>query len=298
MLKIKNIRLGKHSLFPGVIPYLLLVPCFVFLFCFKFLPIVVSFQESFRSPLYLGHNFIGLSNYLDLFTDNVFWDSLKVTLLFNLIVNPFQILISLILALLVNLKLKGIGFFRSIYFFPVAISMTITSVLWGLMFNPQGGLINAILKFFMLPEQPFLTSSKQALFSIIIMVSWKGVGYWMIFLLAGLQNIPQEVYEASFIDGANRIQNFFHITLPLLKRTITFVVVADTVTNFLLFAPIYLLTRGGPSGSTNLLMFEAYSNAFVYANVNRAAAITSILLIIASVIAAVEFKILKPGFEY
>ena len=175
--------------------------------------------------------------------------------------------------------------------------MTVTTVLWGLLFNPQGGLINAIFNIFRIPAQQFLTSPKQALYSVIIMISWKGVGYWMIFLLAGLQNIPQSINEASLIDGANRIQNFFFITIPLLKRVITFVVVADTVTNFLLFAPIYLLTKGGPAGSTNLLMYEAYTNAFVYANVNRAAAITTILLIIASVIAALEFKMFKPGFE-
>lgn len=291
-------RVGKRVLFQRAIPYILLAPCLVFLFCFKFFPIIVSFRESFLSPLYLGHSFIGLSNYLDLFTDPTFWNSLKVTFLFNLIIIPFQITISLILALLVNLKLRGIGLFRSVFFFPVAVSMTITTVLWGLMLNPQSGLLNAILKVFMVPEQPFLSSPNQALFSIIILCSWKGVGYWMIFLLAGLENIPQEVYEASIIDGANRIQTFFRITLPLLKRAITFVVVADTVINFLLFAPIYLLTRGGPTGSTNLLMFEAYSNAFVYANVNRAAAITSVLLIIAAIIAVIEFKIFKPGFEY
>lgn len=291
-------RMGKRIFSPRAIPYILLAPSLVFLFCFKFLPIIISFRESFLSPLYLGHNFIGLSHYLDLFTDPTFWNSLKVTLLFILIIIPFQITISLILALLVNLKLRGIGLFRSIFFFPVAISMTITTVLWGLMLNPQSGLLNAILKLFMIPEQPFLTSPSQALFSIVILSSWKGVGYWMIFLLAGLENIPQEVYEASVIDGANRIQTFFRITLPLLKRAITFVVVADTVINFLLFAPIYLLTRGGPTGSTNLLMFEAYSNAFVYANMNRAAAITSLLLIIASIVAIIEFKIFKPDFEY
>ena len=291
-------RVSKRVLFQRAIPYILLAPCLVFLFCFKFLPIVVSFRESFLSPLYLGHNFVGLSHYSDLFTDPTFWNSLKVTFLFNLIIIPFQITISLILALLVNLKLRGIGLFRSVFFFPVAVSMTITTVLWGLMLNPQSGLLNAILKVFMIPEQPFLSSSNQALFSIIILCSWKGVGYWMIFLLAGLENIPQEVYEASVIDGANQIQTFFRITLPLLKRAITFVVVADTVINFLLFAPIYLLTRGGPTGSTNLLMFEAYSNAFVYANMNRAAAITSVLLVIAAIIAVIEFKILKPEFEY
>ncbi|NLZ52795.1 MAG: sugar ABC transporter permease [Thermoanaerobacteraceae bacterium] len=287
----------KCKLLSKATPYVLLVPCFVLLFFFKFLPIITSFYESFHAPAYLGHRFIGLSNYIDLFTDSVFWNSFKVTLLFNLIVNPFQIVISFILALLVNLKIKGIWFFRGIYFLPVAVSMTVTSVLWGLMFNPQGGLINAILNVFGIPAQPFLTSPKQALFSIIIMISWKGVGYWMIFLLAGLQNIPQEVNEASLIDGANPIQNFFYITIPLLKRVITFVVVADTVTNFLLFAPIYLLTKGGPAGSTNLLMYEAYNNAFVYANLNRAAAITTILLIIASIIAALEFRMFKPGFE-
>ncbi len=102
-------RVGKRVLFQRTIPYILLAPCLIFLFCFKFLPIIISFRESFLSPLYLGHSFIGLSNYLDLFTDPTFWNSLKITLLFNLIINPFQIAISLILALLVNLKLRGIG---------------------------------------------------------------------------------------------------------------------------------------------------------------------------------------------
>jgi multiple sugar transport system permease protein len=287
----------KHKILAKLAPYILLTPCLFFLFIFKFFPIFTSFYESFRAPVYLGHGFVGLNNFIDLFTDSVFWKSLKVTLLFNLIVNPFQIIISFFLALLVNRKIKGIWFFRSIYFLPVAVSMTVTTVLWGLLFNPQGGLINAIFNIFRIPAQQFLTSPKQALYSVIIMISWKGVGYWMIFLLAGLQNIPQSINEASLIDGANRIQNFFFITIPLLKRVITFVVVADTVTNFLLFAPIYLLTKGGPAGSTNLLMYEAYTNAFVYANVNRAAAITTILLIIASVIAALEFKMFKPGFE-
>lgn len=281
-----------------VVAYLLLGPAFVCLFCFKILPLAMALQESFRTPIYLGSRFIGLSNYFSLFEDPFFWESLRVTLIFSLIVNPVQISISLGLSVLVARRILGIGLFRGIYFLPVAISMTVTAVLWGFMFNPQVGVINALLNRLTIPSQPFLMSTKQALASIIIMITWKGVGYWMIFLLAGLQGIPSTIYEAASIDGASRISTFLRITLPLLKRIIAFVIIADTAINFLLFAPIYLLTRGGPSGSTNLLMYEAYNSAFVYADLGRATAISTILIGIILVIALLQLRILKAGFEY
>lgn len=281
-----------------VVPYLLLTPAFICLFCFKFLPLVTALLESFRTPIYLGSKFIGLSNYFTLFNNPFFWDSLRVTLIFNLIVNPLQISISLGLALLVCHRIPGTALFRSIYFIPVTISMTITAVLWGLMFNPQVGVINALLNYLRIPSQPFLTSTKQALISIIIMISWKGVGYWMIFLVAGLQGIPTNFYEAASIDGASGISTFLKITLPLLKRVIVFVIIADTATNFLLFAPIYLLTKGGPSGVTKVLMYEAYTSAFVYADFGRATAISTILIGVILLIALLQLRSLRVEFEY
>jgi len=280
------------------VAYLFLMPAFVGLICFKILPLAAAFMESFQAPTFLGHGFIGLSNYFSLFEDPLFWESLRTTLIFNLAINPLQIAISLGLALLVNRKRPGIALFRSIYFLPVAISMTVTTLLWGLMLNPQLGVINALLGRLGIPDQPFLTSTEQALMSIIVLCTWKGVGYWMIFLLAGLQGIPSSLYEAASIDGASGILAFVRITLPLLKRVIAFVFIADTAINFLLFAPIYLLTRGGPSGTTNLLMYEAYSSAFVYSDLGRAGAISSILIGIILVIALLQLRVFRTEFKY
>jgi multiple sugar transport system permease protein len=123
-----------------------------------------------------------------------------------------------------------------------------------------------------------LSSPGQALPSIILIASWIGVGYWMFFFLAGLQGIPPTLYEAAAIDGATPVRAFFHITLPLLRRVIAFVLVADTTANFLLFAPVYILTHGGPQGSTDLLMYEAYRSGFIGLDVGRATSITTILI--------------------
>jgi multiple sugar transport system permease protein len=146
------------------------------------------------------------------------------------------------------------------------------------MLDPQSGLVNGILLSVGLPAQPFLSSPSQALPSIILIASWIGVGYWMFFFLAGLQGIPPTLYEAAAIDGATPVRAFVHITLPLLRRVIAFVLVADTTANFLLFAPVYILTHGGPQGSTDLLMYEAYRSGFIGLDVGRATSITTILI--------------------
>jgi ABC-type sugar transport system permease subunit len=144
-------------------------------------------------------------------------------------------------------------------------------------------------------EQPLLTSSGQVIPSIILIASWVGIGYWMMFLIAGLQEIPRELQEAASLDGAGPVRRFRHVTLPLLRRPLLFVLVADTVANFVLFAPIQVLTRGGPEGASNLLMYDIYHNQFELSDPHSAAAELVILLALMLVIVGVQFRLLRTA---
>jgi multiple sugar transport system permease protein len=161
------------------------------------------------------------------------------------------------------------------------------------MFDPNAGLISSLLSLAKIPSQPFLISQEQALWCIVAIATWKGISFWMIFLWAGLQDIPQHVQEAAEIDGANRWQRFLFVTLPLLRRPLLFVLVTDTATNFLLFVPMFLLTDGGPTGSTNVLMFEAYKSGFVYGEMGASLAIVVVLLLLVVAVVALQFRLLR-----
>ena len=278
-------------------PYLFLLPAMALLLMWRYVPMVSGLRESFYSnalSLTGAKEYVGLDNFTRLFDDPVFWQSLRVTLLFNLIVSPLQTALALGLAVLANQKLRGIGLFRTILLLPVAISINITSIAWGQALDTNYGLVNGLLEAVGLERQPFLRSVEQALPTMIGIVSWIGVPFWMLFLLAGLQGIPHEVMEAARIDGANRLQAFWQVTVPLLRRTIAFVLVSDTVINFTLFAPPYLLTRGGHGESTNLMMYEAWQRGFVYGDLGASSAMVLVLLLITVVVVGVEFALLRP----
>lgn len=272
----------------------------VLILVWRYIPIIAGLRESFYSNAlsFTGaKEFVGWENYRFLFDDPTYWESVRVTLKFNAIVNPLQVALALLLALLLNQKVKGIGFFRTLMLLPIAISINVAALAWGLALDPAYGLVNGILALLNLPTQPFLLSASQALPVLIGIVSWIGVPYWALFYLAGLQNIPREVHEAAKIDGANRWQGFFHITMPLLNRTTTFVLVATTVANFTMFAPPYLLTNGGPSGATNLIMFDAWKRGFTYGDIGGSAASITVFLGILLIIVAVEFLIFRPKHD-
>ncbi|WP_428770752.1 sugar ABC transporter permease [Treponema sp. HNW] len=276
-----------------VVPYLFLIPAFLGLSIFRLAPIITSIFDSFTTVGFANgmiRKFCGLKNYLFVLTDPVFLKSLKNTLVFTLIVNPFQILWAFILALLVYKEGKGMGVFRTVFFIPFTLSLAITATIWGIMFNPNGGFINSILGLLRLKPMLFLTSSSQALGSIIFLVSWRCVGYWMIFLISGLQNISQNLYESAWIDGARAWQSFLYITMPMMKRTFLFVIVADTTQNFLMFTPMYILTGGGPENATNVAMYEAYKNVFIYADRGVGNAMVIIIILMILTVVFCEFK--------
>jgi len=279
------------------IPYLFLLPAFSLLLMFRILPVLATFRESLYSYIFSAsgpqHMFVGLDNFRRLVQDPVFWKSVKVTMLFSLVINPTQTALALGLGLLANQRVRGIRLFRSIYLLPVAVSLNIVCLIWRLMLDSNFGMINGILALVHIPRQPFLGAESHALWSIIAVATWKGVPYWTIFFLAGLQGISRSVLEAAAIDGANAWQTFLHITLPLLRQVILFVLVADTIINFVLFIPPFVLTGGGPQLSTNLLMLETYRKGFLYGDTGGAGAISVLLLAIMVVIITIEFTMLR-----
>lgn len=276
-------------------PYLFLFPALLGLFLFKIYPIVIAFMESLQTYNFVRRvkEFTGLGNYLALFEDPVFWNSFEVTFWFNLLINPFQIVMAFLLACLLNAKLRTIALFRAVNFIPVCVSVPTACILWDIMLNPQQGIVNSILASFNLSPQPFLTDSSQALETVIGIASWRGIGYWALFFLAGLQEVPVAPYEAAAIDGANRWQRFIRITIPMMKRPLTFVTVSVTVANMFLFAPMYILTNGGPQQSTNVLMLESYNSAFLYSDMGRASAIVILLLLVTLVVIGIQFRMLR-----
>ncbi len=278
-----------------LIPYAFLLPALALIVIFNLFPTIATLIESLHGNSLVrgGRIFVGPGNFIRVLNDPVFWKSLQVTALFSILVNPIQVALALAMALLANSKVRGISIFRSIYLLPVAVSINVTTVVWGLMLNSEGGLLNGILTLAGIERQPFLIAPSHALWSIIILASWKGVPWWALFFLAGLQGIPQTVLEAARIDGAGRWQSFRFVTLPLLRGVLLFVLVADTVANFLLFAPILLLTKGGPQLSTNLVMYETYRRGFVYGDLGVASAMLSVMLVLVFAVIGVQFTLLR-----
>lgn len=283
-----------------MVPYLFLLPAMLLIVVWRYVPIVAGLRESFYSnglSLVGDKEWVGWENYRHLLDDPVYWESVQVTLRFNLIVNPLQVALALGLALLLNQKVPGIGFFRTLMLLPIAISINVAALAWGLALDANYGLVNGILELLNLPRQPFLLSADQAMPTLIGIVSWIGVPYWAIFFLAGLQGIPKEVYEAATIDGATTFQRFRQITFPLLSRTMTFVLVAVTVANFTMFVPPYLLTGGGPSGATNLVMFDAWKRGFTYGDLGGSASSITLFLAVLAIVVALEFLIFRPQHD-
>lgn len=287
-MKSNSKKLNGSPALKKMAPYLMLVPAIVVIFIFKLFPMVSVIGESF-----MRDGEFTFRTYEILFGDKTFWQALWTTLKMNLVIIPLQIIISFILALLVNNMIKGVGIFRSIYYLPVTMAISVAAITWDLMANYNSGVFNSIISFLGFEKQGLFTDAGQALWFIVIMATWKGCGMWMMYILAGLKGVDTSIYESAKLDGAGYFRTLFSITLPLIKRTMLFVVVANTSANMLLLAPMKLITEGGPQNSTNVLMYEIYKSAFRNGNASRAGAITSILLLIVLAVVIIQFRMLN-----
>ena len=232
-MKSNSKKLNGSPALKKMAPYLMLVPAIVVIFIFKLFPMVSVIGESF-----MRDGEFTFRTYEILFGDRTFWQALWTTLKMKLVMIPLQIIISFILALLVNNMIKGVGIFRSIYYLPVTMAISVAAITWDLMANYNSGVFNSIISFLGFEKQGLFTDAGQALWFIVIMATWKGCGMWMMYILAGLKGVDTSIYESAKLDGAGYFRTLFSITLPLIKRTMLFVVVANTSANMLLFAPM------------------------------------------------------------
>lgn len=269
---------------------ILLFPAVLGTFVFIIIPVIFSFGLSFCSwDLLLPIKFVGLENYINILKNPAFLLVLKNTFVFAFSTAIISIIIPLILAAILNNKIRGSEFFKTAYFLPFITPMIVIAIVWEWIFDPNIGLLNYILK----TNINWLYDTHTAMFALIIVSSWKLIGYNMVIFLTGFSGINQNVFEAAKIDGANPIQTFFKVTLPLLSPTIFFVLVITTISSFQVFDLIYLMTQGGPLNSTNVLVYWIYKNAFEFFNIGEASAGAYILFVIIFVLTAIQWNIRK-----
>lgn len=268
---------------------------------FSVYPIFKALQMSFFEWSLFGHShFIGGQNYIRALTDSNFIFAMRNTIYYGLVTVPGQMIIAMIVAVLLDRKLLGRLIYRALYFLPVITSWVVVSFIFKYLFNQQG-LLNYILHDLMhiIPGNiSWLTNSGTALFSIMVVGIWKGIGWTMVIYLGGLANIPRELYEAAKVDGANGWQQFWRITLPLLRPTITFVLIMLVIGSFNVFISVYIMTGGGPLGQTEVALTYMYRYAFDYLELGYGAAIAYILAIIIFVVSIIQYKFLRVPTEY
>jgi len=269
-----------------LLPYFLIFPTFLFVAIFTVYPTLrATVQSLFRQRLNIAKfrepTFIGLANYVDLFKDPQFITVLTNTLIYVIGVVPISVVTAFLFAQIVNRKLKGIGVVRLALFHPSILPLVSAATIWMFLFTPDYGLFNTALKLFGYhgPEN-WTANPRLALVAVMLVAYWKNAGFYMIFYLAGLQNLPAGVYEAARMEGAGPIRIAFSITLPLLRRTTLFVSTIAFITAFQAVDHVFVLTSGGPSGKSSILLYYLWEQRFVNLDVGRSSALTVILIAI------------------
>lgn len=275
----------------AITAYLLISPWIVGFIVFTLGPMVASLIFSFTDySIIKPAKFVGLQNYATmLFNDYRFWHSLKVTLTFAVFAIPLGLVFGLLLALLLNTKVPGIAVWRTVYYTPSVVSGVAVAILWAYLFNPQYGVFNWLLSLVGIKGPGWLSSPQWALPALIIMSLW-GVGGGMIIYLAGLQGIPTALYEAAEVDGANSIQKFFNITLPMITPVLFYNLIIGIIGTFQYFTNAYVMTAGGPVEATLFYNLNLYNNAFRYQAMGYASALAWALFVIVLVLTMLVFR--------
>ncbi len=272
-----------------------------FLLLFLITPFIIAFVISFTNQRLITNpnlptQFIALRNFVRLFNSASFRQALLNTFVFAVVVVPLQTFLALLLAVLVNQKLRFINLFRTIYFSPVVTTMVVVSIIWYFLYNPGEGLINQMISFISfgkLGPYNWLNDTSLALPAIMILSIWQGVGFQMVIYLAGLQGIPDELYEAGRVDGANTWQQFWQITIPQLRNTTIFVIISTTILAFKLFTQVWVMTMGGPQGATKTIIVLLYEEGFKMLRVGYASAIGVLFFLIVLAVSLIQRVYLK-----
>jgi multiple sugar transport system permease protein len=280
--------------------YLFLLPNILGFLAFNLFPLLFAIGMSFtRWDLISQPTFIGLSNYEKLFLeDESFRIAIKNTLFFTVLSVPMGTILSLILANILNQKIRGTTFYRTAYFLPVVSSSIAVALVWAWVFNPDFGLVNEILSTFGLPRLKWLASSTWALPAVVIVSVWRGIGPSTVIFLAGLQGISEELYDAGKIDGANARQLFRHITIPMLSPTTFFVIVVSIIGSFQVFDLIYMMTRGGPGRASMVLVYYIYEHAFRWFGMGYAASIAFVLFVVILILTLIQLRLSGRWVHY
>ncbi|PIS30493.1 MAG: sugar ABC transporter permease [Candidatus Marinimicrobia bacterium CG08_land_8_20_14_0_20_45_22] len=274
--------------------YLMSLPYVIYFGLFIGFPLVFSFILIFHKwNIVTPMQWIGLRNFYRLFHDVQFFIAIRNTLVFLVIHIPLQIFTALLLAILLNQKIKLKGFFRALYFLPVIVSGVVITILWQQLFAYETGLLNLLLTKLGLSKIPWLINIKWAMPSIAIMATWKNVGLYIVLFLVGLQGIPRYLYEAAEIDGARPVQQFFHITIPALNSTMVLVVILSTIGGFSLFIEPFVMTGGGPMNSTLSVMLYIYNQAFYFGHMGYAATLGFFFAFIILIVVLIQKKFVE-----
>ncbi|KWX84975.1 ABC transporter permease [Paenibacillus riograndensis] len=281
-------------------PWLLLLPSLLFLLLFTFYPIALTLRLSlFQADLSTPEPvFTGLANYRTMFQDEVFRKVMSNNVLFALGTVPLGIALALLMAVFANKALRGRGFMRSAFFYPTLIPMIAVANIWLFIYTPEYGFMSRLLSWFGVNDINWLGTPGLVMWAMILMIIWKEAGFFMIFYLAGLQNISKELYEAAHVDGVGRFTVFRKITFPLLMPTTLFVSIVALTNAYKLVDHLMIMTRGGPNNASNLLLYYIYETAFSYWDQGMASALTVVMIAVLLLIAAVQFFGLDRRIHY
>lgn len=277
-------------------------PATVLLLAFLVLPFAMAVALSFTNQRLVSSvtpDFVGWRNYVRLFSDSAFWFALGNNFLFVAVVTPLQSVMALMLAVLLNKPLAGSQIFRTIYFMPVATTMSVVAVIWSLMYAPDGGVANQIVGFLsagLIGPQDWLRDPGLVLYAVMVLSIWQGVGFQMLVFLAGLQAIPIDLYEAARLDGATPWQQFRHITLPMLRNTTIFVLITTTIYAFQLYTQVQIISSSGTAAPVDsfrtvvmLMVHEGFGNG----RIGQACALSVVFFLLVLVISLIQRRLLK-----
>lgn len=287
----------RHS---PLLPWLLVFPTALGVATFTLYPMIATAYRSLwkQNQAVRVPRWVGLGNYQTIFTDDTFREVLRNTVFFIVGTVPASVLIALLLALFLNRKLRGIGAFRSAFFYPTVLPMVSAAAIWLFLYTPNFGLINQYLAPLGFGHPNWLGDTKLVLPAIIVMAIWKQTGYFMLFYLAGLQNLPAEVFEAAALDGAGWWTQLWFITVPLLSGTTLFVTTIAAVNSIQMVDQLYVMTQGGPSNASNLLLYHIYETAFRFRNLGEANAMTVVLVALLLLFTVANFVVSDRRAQY